>query len=67
MYKFKMEGKYYITAEVLEDASIKALKDDYIEVTLYDDRAKRHTYIFKLKADKDGRKCFTCFNRDFYI
>lgn len=67
MYKFKIEDNYYIAAEVLEDSFIKVLKDGYIEVTLYDNRAKRHTYIFKLKDDKYGRKFFTCFNRDFYI
>ena len=59
MYKFKMEGKYYITAEVL--------KDDYVEVSLYDNVLKRHSYTFKLKYNKDGHKFFTCFNRDFYI
>ena len=60
MYKFKMDDNYYITAEVL--------KDDFIEVTLYEeDGLKRYSYTFKIKEDKSGHKFFTCFNRDFYI
>ena len=59
MYKFKMDNNYYITAEVL--------KDDFIEVALYENESKRHSYTFKIKDDKNGRKFFTCFNRDFYI
>ena len=59
MYRFKMDDNYYITAEVL--------KDDFIEVTLYENESKRHSYTFKIKDDKNGRKFFTCFNRDFYI
>ena len=59
MYRFKIDDNYYITAEVL--------KDDFIEVTLYGNGLKRHSYTFKIKEDKNGRKFFTCFNRDFYI
>ena len=50
------------------DYYFKVLKNDFVEFTLYEeDGLKRHTYIFKVKEDENGRKFFTCFNRDFYI
>ena len=50
------------------DYYFKVLKDDFVEFTLYaEDGLKRHSYTFKIKEDKSGRKFFTCFNRDFYI